>query len=438
MFAHPHPAAMSDEAPLARRRFLAFLAASPLLAADARAHVARLGRATDPGTAPLDLATALLEQPPAPIRRAADALDVFDFEPLAQRKIPIAHWGYLSGGTDRDETIAANRAGFDKWALRPRRLVEVSKVDASVSLLGATFPSPIVINPVGYQRAFHPLGELAVARAAKAGNHLQVLSTVSTTSIEDVIAARGAPVWYQLYRDGEDFARTRQMVKRAEAAGATAIVFTVDLLAGSNRLTLVRESRRDPRNCLACHPGGPPVPGMQANVARRDQARIPMLNGYPTVPAEPEVGSPTWDWVKRLQDTTTLPVILKGIVTKDDAELAVAQGIAGLFCSNHGGRAENSQRASIASLPEVVAGTQGRIPVICDGGIRRGSDAFIALALGATAVGIGRPYIWGLGAFGQEGVERVLAILRYETALVMAQCGAPTIARITRAHIVER
>lgn len=428
---------MTDTDPLARRRFLAFLAASPLLVGDGRAALARLAGRPGADDAPLDLAARLLEQP-TPIRRAADALDVFDFEPVAQRRIPIAHWGYLAGGVDDDATIQANRDGFAKWALRPRRLVDTSRVDASVSLLGASFPTPIVINPVGYQRAFHPLGELAVARAARTRNHLQVLSTVSTTSIEDAIAARGAPLWYQLYHDAGDWARTKQIVQRVEKAGASAIVFTVDLLAGSNRETLVRSARRDPRNCLACHEGGPPVPGMTGQLAGRGQTRIPMLNGYPPVPREPEVGTATWSWVKRLQDTTSLPVLLKGIVTRDDAELAVAQGIRGLFCSNHGGRAENSHRATVASLPEVVDGVQGRIPVILDGGIRRGTDVFTALALGATAVGIGRPYIWGLGAFGQEGVEMVLAILRRETELVMAQSGAPSIARITRAHIVER
>ncbi|MCU0646497.1 MAG: alpha-hydroxy-acid oxidizing protein [Gemmatimonadaceae bacterium] len=424
-----------------RRRFLAFLAASPLFAGEAQAAVRRLVAREAPRRDTLDFAVQLVDasRQPTPIRRAADALDVFDFEPVAERRIPIAHWGYLAGGTDDDATIAANRDGFARWALRPRRLVDTSRVDASVTLLGQRWPTPIVINPVGYQRAFHPLGELAVARAARAKEHLQVLSTVSTTSIEDAIAARGAPLWYQLYHDAGDWARTKQIVRRVEAAGASAIVFTVDLLAGSNRETLVRSARRDPRNCLTCHEGGPPVPGMTGNVAdRRGQSRIPMLNGYPPVPREPEVGLATWEWVKRLQDTTTLPVLLKGIVTKEDAELAVAQGIRGLFCSNHGGRAENSRRASVASLPEVLEGAQGKIPVILDGGVRRGTDVFTALALGATAVGIGRPYIWGLGAFGQEGVEMVLAILRKETELVMAQCGAPSIARITRAHVVAR
>jgi 4-hydroxymandelate oxidase len=431
---------VADTDPMARRRFLAFLAASPLLFGDSRSLLARFASQSATTAMPMDLAARLLEQTAAltPITKAADALDVFDFESVAQSRIPIAHWGYLAGGVDDDATIRANRDGFTKWALRPRRLVDTSHVDGSVSLLGVTYPTPIIINPVGYQRAFHPDGELAVARAARAKQHLQVLSTVSTTSIEDATAARGAPLWQQLYHDSENWARTKQIVQRAERAGATAIVFTADLLAGSNRETMIREARRDPRNCVSCHEGGAPVPGLSARISGGEGPRIPMLYGYPEVPREPEVGRATWEWVKRLQDATALPVLLKGIVTKEDAELAVGQGIRGLFCSNHGGRAENSHRASVASLPEVLEGVKGKIPVILDGGIRRGTDVFTALALGATAVGIGRPYIWGLGAFGQEGVEMVLAILRRETELVMAQCGAPTIAKITRAHIAER
>jgi 4-hydroxymandelate oxidase len=431
---------VADTDPMARRRFLAFLAASPLLFGDTRSLLARVAGQSGSNAMPMDLAQRLLQQtaPPTLIRSAAEALNVFEFEPVAQSKIPIAHWGYLAGGVDDDATIQANRDGFARWALRPRRLVDSSHVDASVTLLGTKFPTPIVINPVGFQRAFHADGELAVARAAKAKQHLQVLSTVSTTSIEDAIAARGAPLWQQLYHDTDNWARTKQIVQRAERAGATAIVFTIDLLAGSNRETMVRSARLDPRNCVSCHEGGAPVPGMRGQLTGNGQPRIPMLNGYPEVPREPEVGTATWEWVKRLQDSTSLPVLLKGIVTKEDAELAVAQGIRGLFCSNHGGRAENSRRATVASLPEVLDGTKGKIPVILDGGIRRGTDVFTALALGATAVGIGRPYVWGLGAFGQEGVEMVLAILRRETELVMAQCGAPTIARITRGHIVER
>ncbi len=424
-----------------RRQFLAFLAASPLLAAagvDASVleHIA--GTDNSRGDHTLEFARQLGQQTgpsQALIGSAADALNVFDFEPVAQRAIPMAHWGYLNTGSDDDGTIRANRAGFDKWALRPRRLIDVSKVDASVSLYGTRYPTPIVINPVGSQKAFHPEGEIAVARAARARDHLQVLSTVATSSIEDTIAARGGPVWFQLYHQS-DWAITRQMVQRVERAGAPAIVFTVDLLGGSNRETMVREARRDTRDCIKCHLGGAPLPGVSGRVDDRDNRRKPNLVGYEKRPPIPEVGTPTWEFVDRLRNSTKMKVLLKGIVTREDAAIAVQRGVDGLFVSNHGGRAENSGRATIASLPEVVLGTRGRIPVICDGGFRRGTDIFKAMALGATAIGIGRPYIWGLGAFGQEGVEAVLTILQREFEVVMRQCGATSLASISRDHLV--
>jgi 4-hydroxymandelate oxidase len=312
--------------------------------------------------------------------------------------------------------------------------VDVHAVDAGVSLFGTRYPTPIVINPVGSQKAFHPLGEIAVARAAKAKNHLQVLSTVATTSIEDAIAARGATVWFQLYHQ-LDWARTKQMVARAERAGSAAVVFTVDLNSGSNRETMLRGARLDQRTCSACHLGGAPIPGLKG-ATTGDNRRKPNLNGYPAVPPIPEVGTPSWEFIDRLKAATTMKVLIKGIVTREDAELAVEHGVDGLFCSNHGGRAENSMRASIASLPEVVQGAAARIPVICDGGFRRGTDIFKAMALGASSIGIGRPYIWGLGAFGQEGVETVLALLRSEFELVMKQMGTPSIPAITKSYLV--
>jgi isopentenyl diphosphate isomerase/L-lactate dehydrogenase-like FMN-dependent dehydrogenase len=420
-----------------RRQFLHFLSASPVLAA-AGLNPRFLHDLVSPSSRRAGSALGLVHhalQEPVVIRSVADALDVFDFEPAAKRNIPVAHWAYLATGTDDDGTIRANREGFSRLALRPRRLINMARVDGSVSLLGTRYPTPIVINPVGSQKAFHPLGEIAVARAAKARNHLQVLSTVATTSIEDAIAARGATVWFQLYHHPTNWAITKQMVQRAERAGSAAVVFTVDLLSGSNRETMVRGARLDKRVCGACHIGGEPIPGMRS-ATTGDQRRKPNLNGYPPVTPIPEVGTPSWEFVDRLKAATTMKVFLKGIVTREDAELAVEHGVDGLFCSNHGGRAENSMRATISSLPEVVEGTGGRIPVICDGGFRRGTDIFKAMALGAASIGIGRPYIWGLGAFGQEGVETVLALLRKEFELVMKQMGTLTVAEITKAYVV--
>jgi isopentenyl diphosphate isomerase/L-lactate dehydrogenase-like FMN-dependent dehydrogenase len=407
-----------------RRRFLRYLAASPLVPY-------------------LDLSPSFLFGGQTPARdedvlaAAKDAVNVFDFEPVARKKLPPAHFGYLATGTDDDGTIKANREGFLRYSIRVRRLIDVSKIDTSASLLGARWETPILLCPVGSQKAFHPEGEIAVARAARAKNHLQVLSTVTTSSVEDVVAARGAPVWFQLYHR-EDWNQTKHMVKRAEAAGCPAVVLTVDLLGGSNRETLVRAARADTRQCATCHLGGNPAPGRSGRVEEADNRRRPMLAEIAPGTAVPEVGTPSWEFVQRLKDATSMKVLLKGIVTREDAELAMEHGVSGLFVSNHGGRAENSLRATIECVPEVVAGVAGRAPVIVDGGFRRGTDIFKALALGATAVGIGRPYIWGLAAFGQEGVETVLDILRAELQLVMRQAGTTSVPKITREYIVDR
>jgi 4-hydroxymandelate oxidase len=411
---------------LTRRHFLAYLASSPLLAGvEVTSFANVIRRLQEPQGS----------QGPTLIPTARHALNVFDFEPVAKKNLPPAHWAYLATGTDDDGTIRANREGFARYELRMRRLVDVSKVDPSIQLYGVKWQTPIILNPVGSQKAFHAEGEIAVARAAKSLGHLHVLSTVGTTSYEDLVAARGeaAAVWFQLYHR-QDWSQTLQMIKRVERAGCPAIAFTIDLLGGSNRETQVRDAQSDTRVCTRCHVGGQPRPGI-ISVDFRDNRRKPMLAEFP--PGTPtEAGTPTWDYVKRIKDSTSMKVLLKGIVTKEDAELAVQHGVDGLFVSNHGGRAENSMRATITSLPEVVAGVAGRIPIIVDGGFRRGTDIFKGLALGANAIGIGRPYIWGLASFGQEGVEVVLTILRRELALAMRQAGTTSIDRITRDYVV--
>jgi 4-hydroxymandelate oxidase len=397
-----------------RRRFLRLLAASPLVPY-------------------LDLPAGWMARAQAAqqdnelIASAKDALNVFDFEALARKNLPPAHFGYMASGSDDDATIAANREGFTRYQLRMRRLIDVSRLDTSVQLFGAKLDNPILLCPIGGQRMFHRDGEIAVARAARSKKHLQVLSTVGTASIEEVSAERGEPVWFQLYQRN-DWGLTRQMLKRAEAAGCPALVFTIDLLGGRNPETYQRSLRRDTRQCGTCHDPAPLV----------DNRRRPMLADLiaPATPS-PEVGTPTWDYVKRLKDATGMKLLLKGIVTREDAELAIKHGVDGLFVSNHGGRAENSLRSTIECVPEIVAGVRGRVPVIVDSGFRRGTDIFKALALGATAVGVGRPYVWGLSAFGQVGVEAVLDILQRELQLVMRQAGTTTIKQITRAHIVD-
>jgi 4-hydroxymandelate oxidase len=414
---------------LSRRNFLSYLAASPLLLG----HPER----SEGSARGFESLTRLLEQSQEPslIPTARHALNVFDFEPVAKSKLPPAHWAYMATGSDDDGTIQANRDGFKRFELRMRRLVDVSKIDTSIELLAKPWQTPIVLCPVGSQKAFYSEGEIAVARAAKAKGHLHVLSTVGTTSYEDLVAARGeaAAVWFQLYHR-QDWSQTLRMIKRVEKAGCPAVAFTVDLLGGSNRETQVRDARGDTRDCSRCHAGGNPRPGMLA-VDFRDNRRKPMLAEF-TAGTSTEAGTPTWDYIKRIRDATSMKVLLKGIVTREDGELAVENGVNGLFVSNHGGRAENSLRATITSLPEVAAGVRNRIPIIVDGGFRRGTDIFKGLALGATAVGVGRPYIWGLASFGQEGVEVVLEILRRELELVMRQAGTTSIKRITSDYIV--
>lgn len=372
------------------------------------------------------------------ITAPTQALNVFDFEAVARQRVPVAHWGYLAGGVDDDATVRANRDGFNRFQLRVRRLIDVRQIDMSVTLFGVTWPTPIVIAPIGSQRAFNPEGELAVARAARAGNHLQVLSTQTSSPIEEVIKAREGPVWYQLYPT-DQWAVTQGLVKRAHSAGAPAFMLTVDLQGGSNRETLQRSARRDPRQCSSCHQKPGRWAGSSGMGSTYPNDIRPMFSGLDMSQVSSlQAQGATWDFVKRLRDVSPMKFLLKGIVTREDAELAVQHGVDGILVSNHGGRGEESGRATIESLIEVVDGAKGRVPVIVDGGFRRGTDIFKALALGATAVMIGRPYAWGLGSFGQPGVEAVLDILRRELRMVMRQAGTVRVADITRSYVVER
>jgi isopentenyl diphosphate isomerase/L-lactate dehydrogenase-like FMN-dependent dehydrogenase len=392
---------------LSRREFLKFAAGSPLLL-----------------WAPGQLETALEE-----LSSPDQALSVFDFEPLAKKLLPPAHWGYLASGVDDDLTLKRNREAFSTVQIRPRRLVDVSKVDLSTEIVGTRFPTPIVLAPVGSQKAFHADGEVAVARAAKAKGHLQILSTMTTSSVEEVTAARGAPVWYQLYATAK-WSVTEALVRRAEAAGCPVVVLTVDLPVISNRETAARLARLDSRDCGVCHEQG----ATYFRIGRK-----PMFDGVDTSGLV-DLDSPalTWDVISRLKRITTMKVFIKGIVTHEDGKLAVESGADGIIVSNHGGRAEESSRGTIESLPEVVSAVAGRIPVLVDSGFRRGTDIFKGLALGADAVCIGRPYLWGLASFGQPGVEAVLDILRKELALAMRLAGVTTIAGIGQSSVISR
>ena len=395
----------------ARREFLRFLAASPLAVAasgqEAVATKAGVGVAA-PG--------------------AKDALNVIDFEELARKALPPAHWGYLATGVDDDLTLRMNREAMAHFQLRDRRLIGAAKTDLKTSVFGASWDTPIYASAVGSQQAFHPEGELAVARAARAQKAMFMLSTVTSTSVEDVAKALGAAPWYQLYMP-PTWPETEKMVKRAEAAGCPVLVWTIDLLFGRNTETLTRLARTDTRDCVPCHGTNP----MKRSGIERNRAK-PMFAG---LSGEMVPTGADWSYVDRLKKMTTMKVLLKGIDTAEDAVLAREHGADGVIVSNHGGRATETGRGTMDILPEVVDAVGGQIPVFVDGGFRRGTDVFKALAIGARAVGIGRPYIWGLSAYGQAGVERVLEILRAELTLTMRQCGTPSIAQITRASVLH-
>jgi 4-hydroxymandelate oxidase len=396
-----------------RRRLLQFLAASPLFARGALAEGLRPSDPVD--WAPRDL-DKLIADP-------TQALDVFDFEPVMKKNVPPAHFGYMATGADDEMTLRANREAFRKFELRPRRLVDVSKIDMSAEILGVKYDSPIVVAPTGSNRAFHPDGEIAVAKAAKAGNHLQILSTVATTSIEDAIAARGAPVWFQLYTT-QRWEVAEALVKRAEAAGAPAIAVTLDVRSSAKWATYTRLRRTDTRECGSCH-------GVNDYLSRKPNFTGIDLGGV----SGTAVTNLTWDTIKRLRDTVKVKLVLKGILAFEDAKLATEAGIDAVVVSNHGGRVEDGVSATIDVLPEIVGAVGGRMPILVDSGFRRGSDIVKALALGAQAVCIGRPYLWGLGAFGQAGVERVLGMLRFETRNAMQQLGAPSLKDLTPAMV---
>ncbi len=400
-----------------RREFLKYLAASPLLFGMPDL-VAALGAATTDQA--VDSA----------LKSAADALNVFELEAAARKLVPPAHWGYMATGSDGETTLRANETAYARYQLRVRRFVDVSTIDTSMSIFGQTFASPIVLCPVGSQRGFHADGELAVARAAQARKHLQILSTQSSTPIEEVSKARGAGLWYQLYTTN-NFANTTKMVKRAEAAGCPVVAVTVDLPGGRNTETDKRLAREDTRVCGSCH--GAAGPGGNGRAA----GSKPMFAGLDMAGSTLTSATLTWDFIKRLKDVTAMKVMIKGLESGEDAALAVSSGADGIIVSNHGGRATETGRATIECLPEVVQAVGGRLPVIVDGGVRRGTDVFKALALGATAVGIGRPYIWGLGAFGQAGVERVLQILDTELRLAMVGCGTTSLPAISAKSLID-
>jgi 4-hydroxymandelate oxidase len=412
-----------------RRAFLTFLAASPVLA-----YAGLNSRWVDEV-----LAAPPQQQNEVVIKSVKEALNVFDFDAAARVKLTTAHYTFITDGSFNNETLRANREGFQKYEVRLRRLTGITQVDQSVKLFGKTWESPIFFCPVGRMNAYYPDGAVTVAQAAKATRTLQILAgsaaiLVDPQGIERVVAARGEPVWFA----GLGSSLDGPTLKRIESTGCPVLVWTVDdggantIGAKSVQRAGVRDLDREADDrCVGCHSNLPKVTRITAGVPMDILGAVGSLQGETSVKLK-------WDDVKRVRDMTKLKIVLKGIVAGEDAALAVKNGIDGVIISNHGGHEDASGRGTIECLPEVLSGAGGKIPVLIDSGFRGGADVFKALALGATAVGIGRPHIWGLASFGQEGVETVVAILRRELQAIMAQTGAASIAQIRRDSLVPR
>ncbi len=383
-----------------RREFAKFVVTSPLWGAPAAAALGsgKLFAEEVAGAAGLD-----------------DITNVLQFEDVAHEKLTDELYHFVADGADDGKTVRANREAFDLFQIRARRLVDVSSLDMSTTILNQPMETPILLAPVGGQGQLHEEGELATGRAAAAKKHVMLVSTVSTYSINDVAEAGGGAVWFQLY-PSTDRNQTKQLLARAESAGAKVVAVTIDGPGLGNR-----ERENLARRRAGGRHGG-------------------QIGNYEGIAARPLIGDSTltWDYVKWLKDNTDMKVVLKGIVTHEDAHLCVQNGADGLIVSNHGGRQEESNRGTFECLPEIVDEVDGKLPVLIDGGIRRGTDIFKALAIGADGICIGRPYLWGLSAFGEDGVAKVLDILRAELTRIMKFAGTPTLQDIKNSSLMRR
>lgn len=329
-------------------------------------------------------------------------LSLFDFETGARARVAHGAWERISGAAADEITMRWNREAYDHIRLKPRILMDVSKLDTRVTLFGQEFPFPILLAPTGGQKLIHPEGELAAVRGAAAASATYVISSSASMRVEDIAKVATGPVWFQLYVQ-KDRGFTRDLVQRAEDSGCRALCVTVDSPTFGARN---REDRA------------------KGELPERE---LPNLKGKDYL--DPTL---TWKDIDWLRGFARKPVLLKGVLNPDDAAIGVKAGVAGIIVSNHGARNLDTVPATIDALPLVIEKVAGRVPVLVDGGIRRGTDVVKALALGAAAVQIGRPYLWGLGMAGAEGVTRVVQILRKEFEMAMALMGRPTIASIDR------
>jgi 4-hydroxymandelate oxidase len=331
-------------------------------------------------------------------------------------------WEYISGGAADELTLRWNRESYDRIRLRPRVLVDVSQIDTRVALFGRELPFPILLAPTAYHKLAHAEGELATAKGAGAAGATFVVSTSATTSLEDIARVATRPLWFQLYvQPDREF--TRELVRRAEATGCEALVVTVDSPVLGPRY-------RETRTKFSLPPGveRANLKGLKTATGGHRPNELTIYSAL----LDPKL---TWKEIEWLRSLTKLPMLLKGVLNADDAARGVELGASGIIVSNHGGRNLDTLPATIDALPEVAARVAGRVAVLVDGGIRRGTDVLKAIAFGASAVLIGRPYLYGLAVGGAEGVARVVNILRREFEMAMALTGRTSIAQIDESVI---
>ncbi|XP_072989689.1 peroxisomal (S)-2-hydroxy-acid oxidase GLO4-like [Typha latifolia] len=349
-------------------------------------------------------------------------VNVSEFQELARQALPKMYYDYFNGGAEDEYTLRENIKAFSRIMLRPRVLVDVSKIDMSTTLLGYRMPSPIMVAPTGMQKLAHPEGELATARAAAACNTIMVLSFSSNYTIEEVASSCHAIRFFQLYvYKQRDVSAT--LVRRAESNGYKAIVLTVDTPRLGRR-------EADIRNKMIV----PKMSNLEGLLSVDVDAKGGSdLEAFASVTLDPSLN---WKDIQWLRSITSLPILVKGIITAEDAIKAVEIGVSGIVVSNHGARQLDYAPATISALEEVVKAVAGAVPVLLDGGVRRGTDVFKALALGAKAVMIGRPIVYGLAAKGEYGAKRIIEMLRDELELTMALSGCPSIKDVTRKHVL--
>ena len=355
-----------------------------------------------------------------------------DYETAARQHIPHIFWEFYNGAAADELTMRWNIEAYQRMRLKPRVLVDVSNLDTRVTLLGHQHAFPILLAPTAYQRLAHPDGEIATARGANTAGATMVLSTSSTTAVEAIARTVKNPLWFQLYVQ-RDRGFTRELVQRAEAAGCQALCLTVDTPVAGVRN---REDHVDFR----LPPGFelPNLRGLKVNgveISNSGTGHLPMGNSIYNAITDPSLA---WKDVEWLTSFVKIPLLLKGVLNPDDADRALKSGVSGLIVSNHGARNLDTVPPTIEVLPLIAEKVSGRVPVLVDGGVRRGTDVLKALAWGASAVLIGRPYVYGLAVAGENGVARVIDILQREFKMAMALTGRPTIGSIDRSVIWPR